>query len=134
MLYYQLFFVNSDLSAEANSTGKWKLKNRSLDLTYDLNYTIWDHLTLTLGIGTITGGEVTREGHPLSTDEVSGYRFISFLSKNFGNWGLIGGYQRSSHYYKFSLGSGDFGYSWADDQVNAISQVGLLVFGVEIGF
>ena len=119
----------SDLSLK--SSVWWRLKNRSLNLTY----TYWEDLTLTLGIGTIIDGEAALNYSDVVSNEVSGYRFISFIGKNFGNWELLGGYQYSSFEYIISPGpSSGYVNTRANNELDSHSTVGLLVFGVEIGF
>jgi hypothetical protein len=126
-------FGITDFSA-TNEGYDWSFKNRSLDLTYDLNYMIWNNLNLTLGIGYILEGEASIENTSLITNEVSGYRLIGFLSKSFGKWALIGGYQINNYEYDISIGSGEYGDYWAEAQLDGVPQANLIIVGAEIGF
>ena len=101
-------FGITDLSASPQSSD-WRFKNRSLDLSYDLNYSILNDLNLTVGIGYILEGEAAKENSGLITNEVSGYRLISFLSKSFGDWALIGGYLINNYDYNIYVGAGEYG-------------------------
>ena len=93
-----------------------------------LNEREWD-------VRTIIDGEAALNHSDVVSNEVSGYRFISLIGKNFGNWELLGGYQYSSFEYIISPGpSTGYVNTRANNELDSHSTVGLLVFGVEIGF
>jgi hypothetical protein len=123
-------FGLSNFSLETTDSGGHKVEaqNQSLDLTYDymddITFTSFlDDTTLTLGLGIITNGEANSSALNTSSTKVSGYRFMSFLGKNFGKWELLGGYQYSTFSYEK--------LSWANDYS---ASGGLVVIGFGIGF
>jgi hypothetical protein len=125
--------TDGSLTPEGSRYGRWRFKNRSWDLTYDLDYLIINHIELTIGIGYISEGEASLGNTDIITNEVSGYRLISLFRKSFGNWGLILGYHQNKYEYKLSLGPEHYGYSWAPDSM-IDPNVNLLIIGAEIGF
>ena len=92
--------TDGSLTPEGSRYGRWRFKNRSWDLTYDLDYLIINHIELTIGIGYISEGEASLGNTDIITNEVSGYRLISLFRKSFGNWGLILGYHQNKYEYK----------------------------------
>jgi hypothetical protein len=100
-------FGLSNFSLETTSSRghKFEIQNQSLDFTYDYMEDITltsflDDTTLTLGLGIITNGEAKSTAFVKSSTTVSGYRFLSYLGKNFGKWELLGGYQYSTFSYE----------------------------------
>ena len=123
-------FGLSNFSLETTDSGGHKVEaqNQSLDLTYDymddITFTSFlDDTTLTLGLGIITNGEANSSALNTSSTKVSGYRFMSFLGKNFGKWELLGGYQYSTFSYEKLSSANDYSASG-----------GLVVIGFGIGF
>jgi hypothetical protein len=123
-------FGLSNFSLETTASGGHKVEaqNQSLDLTYDFMDDITltsflDDTTLTLGLGIITNGEAKSSALNTSSTKVSGYRFMSFLGKNFGKWELIGGYQYSTFSYEKLSSANDYSASG-----------GLVVIGFGMGF
>ena len=110
------------------SNHTFEVQNQSLDLTYDYMDDITlipflDDTTLTLGLGIITNGEAKSSALNTSSTKVSGYRFMSFLGKNFGKWELLGGYQYSTFSYEKLSSANDYSASG-----------GLVVIGFGMGF
>ena len=70
-----------------------------------------DDTTLTLGLGIITNGEAKSTAFGTSSTTVSGYRFLSYLGKNFGKWELLGGYQYSTFSYEKLSSANDYSAS-----------------------
>ena len=100
-------FGLSNFSLETTDSGGHKVEaqNQSLDLTYDYIdditlTTSLDEIALILGLGIITNGEAKSTAFVKSSTTVSGYRFLSYLGKNFGKWELLGGYQYSTFSYE----------------------------------
>ena len=130
-LYYSMErwgFGITDLSA-STTYSNLRLKNRSLDLTYDFNYKLLNHLNLTIGIGYILEGEASKS---YTTTEVSGFRYISFLRKSFGKWALMLGYQVNSYSYNYNSP-----FAWESNiqtQLDTLSKQNIFMIGSEIGF
>ena len=116
-------FGITDLSS-STTYSKLRIKNRSLDLTYDFNYILLNQLNLTIGIGYIIEGEAN--DYSVET-EVSGFRYISFLRKSFGKWALMLGYQVNRYSYTSS-------YASLQRKLDTLSKQNLFMLGVEIGF
>ena len=112
--FSDFFLKNTSTAGE-----EYELHNQSVDMSY----TYGEDYTFTLGAGLIVSGEAKSSTLDLESTEVSGYRAMGLLGKNYGRWEILGGYQYNSfEYEKFST------------TTNYVLSGGLMVFGFGIGF
>ena len=83
---------------------------------------LWDDSTLTLGIGLITSGEMKSSALSSNSTDASGYRFIGYSGKNFGNWEFLFGY----NHIVYSFGT--------NESENLSGSGGTMVIGIGVGF
>ena len=106
----------------SKTTTSYDLSNTSTDLSY----TFGDEWTLTLGVGTVSGGKgtITSSSKEYTTSKVSGSGYFGMVGVEFGIFEVLVGYRKDSIEYKdFQQDGTLLGNPFA-------VSLGLLVFGI----
>ena len=118
-----------------------KYKTSMSDTSYDvsntstdLSYTFGDEWTLTLGLGSVSGGKgtITSSSKEYTTSKVSGSGYFGMVGVEFGIFEVLVGYRKNSIEYKNFQGD-PFGTTVTLDTNYKVSG-GLLMMGLGLSF